>query len=266
MANDRSLIRHEASDPARRSPRLPVPRGSSNAPIHQPRSIHWTGSATTREECWDRLSVRVRDRVADRLGELIEWWATESDGGIKAVALGTRALILVTPTLNQAGRPASKLVTVNLDENSFRSAQIREAMPPRGSGYAARSDTGREPATGERPGERPGDTAASQLTRRLDPNMAGFLGLLPTRAQQLLQDPFLYGDAELSFDTHAYRSGRSQGLASTTIRTWCYLTDKRALTFCAGLGRDYNDNSGATGWELTCWRADTTGRPATGAG
>lgn len=270
MADDRSLIRRDRSDPANRAPGLPVPRGTSNAPIHQRGSLQWNFGVADREACWERLSMTIRHRVADRLGTLLEWWAAESDGGVRAVALGSRALIVITPTLNSAGRPASKLITVALDERSLRSVQIREATPQRGAGYAAGPTLVPGPAPGRpggsRPGDRPGQrptSASSSISSRLEPNMAGFLGLLPPRAQQLLQDPFLTGTAALSGDNFAYRRGMGQSLAGATIQVWGYLTDHRAVTFCAGLGHDYRDNSGAASWELTCWRLDTVPRSAT---
>jgi len=264
MADDRSLVRRDRSDPANRSPGLPVPRGTSNAPVHQRGSLQWSSVVTDREACWDRLSAGVRQRVADRLGDLLEWWAMESDGGVSAAVLGTRALIVVTPTLNPAGRPASKLVTIELDERSLRSVQIREATSPLGTGPLLGSLSPGRPA-GARPGDRPGQrpaSAGSSISGRLGSDMAGFLGLLPPRAQQLMQDPFLTGTAALSCDNFAYRRGVGQSLAGATIQVWGYLTDRRAVTFCAGLGRTYQDDSGAASWELTCWRLDATPRSA----
>jgi hypothetical protein len=68
------------------------------------------------------MPVGVRERTADRHGDLVEWWATESDGEVSAAMLGTRALIVVSPTLNAAGEPAKKLLTIPVAEGSFRTA------------------------------------------------------------------------------------------------------------------------------------------------
>lgn len=264
MTDDRSLVRRDGATPAHRPAGPLVPRGTSNVPVHRPGSIRWTDNVATREECWQRLSMGVRERTADRLGTLIEWWAQESDGGISAVALGTHALIVVSPTVNSAGLPASKLLTVNLDEQSFRTVRFRDTSP-RGVATTGRVAAGPATTPGQHPGERPGDrpSSASSLSTRLAPGMTGFLGLLPARAQQLLQDPFLDSGDELRFDCYAYLTGITRSLSGATIHTWYYLTDHRTLTFCAGVGHDYHDGVGAANWELTCWRVNAAPRQAT---
>lgn len=85
----------------------------------------------SREECWQRLSPGIQRRVHERVGTWLDWWATDQSGRVNAVVLGTRALVVVTPTVNAAGRPAYELVTVHLRESSFRSAPIHApGMPP----------------------------------------------------------------------------------------------------------------------------------------
>jgi hypothetical protein len=90
--------------------------------------------------------------------------------------------------------------------------------------------------------------------------MAGLLGLLPERAQHLLQEPFLNTDGELLQNCHATLTEAETSASGDTIQIWCYLTDRQTVTFCAGAGRDYREGVGAASWELNCWRADTPKR------
>ncbi|MEH1014409.1 hypothetical protein V6U90_15010 [Micromonospora sp. CPCC 206060] len=257
MSDNRSLQPLPSGDPVQRSARLPA-RPGSDAPVHQPGNVHWSGSGTTREECWQQLSPGLQDRVNQRIGRMLDWWATDIDGRVSAVVLGTQALVAVNPTVNGAGEPAYELVTVHLDEASFRSAPVRGPSP---------APAGREPAGSTRPGARPGSAPGSPAgpggPLRLDEGFTDVLGMLPARAQQLMQDPFLAAAHPLRSDFFAYRTGSASSLNGATIRLWCYLTDTRSLTFCAAVGHGYREGTGARAWEATCWRATT--RPGTKA-
>lgn len=257
MAEDRLPARYQNHTAAPSSDRLPT-RGVSDAPIHRPKELSFGGSAATREELWQRLSPTLHEKVNQRLGRLLQWWATEVDERVSAVALGTRALIVLSPTVNQAGRPATEINTINLDEASFRSASVTEthgATPP-GMAHVSQTAPPREP--GSPPHQRPAPTPA--LTHHVDHNVSGFLGQLPTRAQQLLQDPFLNASDELRYDYFYYRTGHGHNIGGATLYVWCYFTDLRTVTFCAGHGRDYQTPRGPASWELTCWRADVAPR------
>ncbi|MBO4210919.1 hypothetical protein, partial [Micromonospora echinofusca] len=219
--------------------------------VHQPGAVHWSGSGATREECWQQLSPGLRDRVDQRIGRMLDWWATDLDGRVSAVVLGTRALVSVNPTVNGAGEPAYELVTVHLDEASFRSAPVRGPSP-------APTERRSSAATGaHRPGSAPGSPAGPGRPLRLDEGCTDVLGMLPARDQQLMQDPFLTASAPLRSDFFAYRTGSANSLNGATIRLWCYLTDTRSLTFCAAVGHGYREGVGARAWETTCWRAST---------
>jgi hypothetical protein len=253
MANDNSLVPRGSGGPAHRSAGLPA-RVGTDAPIHQPGAMVWSGSVRTREECWDLLGPAVRSRVDERIGRLLDWWATDSDGRVSVVVFGTRALVAVRPTVNAAGRPASELVTIGLDESSFRSVAVREGATGTVPGVLRRA------GAGQRPGNGPGSSSGPPGIDRLDEGLRGFLGMLPARAQQLLQDPFLTRTEPLVGEDFAYRTGSTRSLGGATIQVWCYLTDHRSLTFCAGIGHGFRDRTGARSWELTCWRAQTAPR------
>jgi hypothetical protein len=156
------------------------------------------------------------------------------------------------------GRAATEIHTIELNETSFRSAsvtEIRGATPP-ATNQPNQTAPPREP--GSPPRQRPAPGTA--LFRHLGDGISGFLGQLPTRAQQLLQDPFLDASNELRYDYFFYRTGHGHNIGGATLYVWCYLTDLRTVTFCAGQGRGYRAPSGPASWELTCWRADVMPR------
>jgi hypothetical protein len=200
----------------------------------------------------------VHEKVNRRLGRLLQWWAAENDDRVSAVMLGTRAFIVLSPIVNEAGKPATEINTIELNETSFRSAFVTEthgATPP---GAADVNQTAPRSEPGNPPRQRHVPTRA--LVRHLDDGISGFLGQLPTRAQQLLQDPFLNASNELRYDYFFYRTGRGHNIGGATLYVWCYFTDLRTITFCAGQGRGYQAPRGPASWELTCWRADVAPR------
>jgi hypothetical protein len=251
MTGNDALQPFRPGEPAHRPTGAPV-RADSAAPVHRPGEVQWADSGASREECWQRLSPAVRARVDQRIGRMLDWWATDLGGRVSAVVLGTRALVAVSPTLNSAGHPAYELVTVHLDEASFRSAPVRGSSP----GPATRAATGAGPV-GTAPGSAPGAPSGSL---GLGTDFTNVLGLLPARAQQLMQDPFLTPAKPVRGDWYVSYTGNPASLTGAVVRLWCYLTDERSLTFCSGVGHGYRDGEGARAWEVTCWRATTLPR------
>lgn len=229
--------------PAPRGPsRLPVPAGPT--PVHQPRSLTFVDSTGTREALWERLPTKVREKVAARYGQLLDWWADDDeDGRLSAVVFGDQALVTVEPAVSGSGGSAYRVASIPLDPSSFRSAPV---TGPTGGGPSI-------PSTGPAPRGGPGSSRAPAA--RIDRSLAGFLGHLPVRAQELLQEPFRAGDRELDWRYHYQRTGSGRGLSGATLQVWCYLTDLRTVTFVAGTGSGARDGGGAESWRLTCWRA-----------
>lgn len=231
MTDDRSLV--------------PRPQGAlahpGQTPVHERAAPSWTDAPLTREECLQRLPVKVRDTVFERVGASIEWWATDLGGnGITLVAFGSKALVVVMPAPGRDGRPAFKLETVHLDEKTRCKAHLQEAASPVGA-----------PAGKGRAG--PAQRMAT---------MARFLGLLPPRAQELMQEPFLGGTDRLDSDYLIFRHGPADAPAGCTISLWGYITDRRMLTVCSGAGYGYRDGTGVRSWDLNCWRVETVARKA----
>jgi hypothetical protein len=211
-------------------------------PVYERAAPSWKDAPLTREECLQLVPVKVRDTVFERIGASIEWWATDlNSDGITLVAFGSKALVVVTPATGREGKPAFKVETIHLDERSRRRGRIQEV---------ARTAPKAAPAQEE-----------TALQRRLRP-MRQFLGLLPPRAQELMQEPFLGGTAELDNDFLIFKHGAVDATGGSTVNLWGYITDRRVLTVCSGFGYGYRDGTGVSSWDLNCWRVDTVARKA----
>jgi hypothetical protein len=232
--------------------------------------MSFTTVTASREELWDQLGATVQERVDSRIGTLIEWWADDTTGEIKATVLGDHALVAVEPMVKADGRTAYRLNTLHVDPSSFRTASV--TGPTGGDQASAKGSGGGAGPAGSGVGSRPGATPTPRppgpgrtgsdgpLARRIRPDLASLLGYLPPRAQELLQDPFLTGERSLQYDFFYLRTGSEHGLSGATLQIWCYLTDQRTLTFAAGKGYGYHDGTGAGSWSLTCWRADVVSK------
>jgi hypothetical protein len=188
------------------------------------------------------MPVKVRDTAFERAGARIEWWATDlHSGGITLVAFGSKALVVVTPAVGREGKSAFKVETIHLEDKTRRRAHIREAATP---------VTAAKPAV-----------AQEGLVKRMSP-MRRFLGLLPPRAQELMQEPFMGGTGELDSDYLIFRHGPADGPQGAMVSLWGYITDRRVLTVCSGVGHGYRDGTGVAGWDLSCWRVETAARKA----
>jgi hypothetical protein len=139
----------------------------------------------SREECWSSLPPRLRTRLAEITGEVIEWFATRhaasGDGRSRCVVLGYQALCIAEPRINPAGRPVYAVHRYELDQSSYRAVPV--SYRPQGAVAAAPSGTIRGKGLPRTVGDL-GLTATEQ----------GQLGNLPPTAQQLLQAPFAGGD------------------------------------------------------------------------
>lgn len=240
MTQDRLPAWYHAGSPARPDASAVARPGP---PLHRPRQLDFAENAPDRHEAWERISPGVRDRVDGKVGRRLEWWAQEIDGRVHATVLGTRGLVVLSPTVNRSNQPATEIRTIRLDESSLRSVRINTA----GSGSGVGGPVPSQPVG-------PPDS-------RLNGSMAGFLGWLPARAQQLMQDPFGDRSRELYFDHYYCRFGTTHSIGGAPLHIWAYITDHQVVTFCAGIGYGFRDSAGAASWDLTCWRLDVERGP-----
>jgi hypothetical protein len=146
--------------------------------LHRHGSLDFSASIATPEELWTRLGESVKAKINAKAGKIVQWWASDVDGRTAATVLGTDALIVVQPTLNNAGGPASRITAISLDAASFRHVRVQVS-----GGWRVPA----EPAADSRQDS----SGITPLERPMDPGLVDLLGHLPPRAQELIQDPFL---------------------------------------------------------------------------
>jgi hypothetical protein len=203
--------------------------------------------APLRDECWKMIGAPVRDRIRQRSGEIIEWWAGIPDGSANrpiAVVVGRNAAVFAEPQLNSEQRPVYVLAVYDLDFGSIREGPV-EHRPARDSRLRLKP----------RPG--PAPVSHGPPVQGLTDSARGVLGNLPRRAQELLQTPFLT-DEVLRCEWHY--EGSAHGLDMFGI----VLAGARELTLATGtkdIPAGHTESSAH--WSLRCYRATVTGRSGT---
>jgi hypothetical protein len=203
-----------------------------------------------RDDCWKMIGAPVRDRIRQRSGEIIEWWAgipDGSDGRPIAVVVGRNAAVFAEPRLNTEQRPVYVLAVYDLDFGSIREGPV-EHRPARDSRLRLKPRTA--PAAG--PQAPPGPPVQG-----LTASARGVLGNLPQRAQELLQAPFLTAEV-LRCEWHYEGSARRLDMFGIV------LAGAQELTLATGT-KDIPDGHTETSahWSLRCYRATVTGRSGT---
>jgi len=206
--------------------------------------------APLRDDCWKMIGAPVRDRIKQRSGEIIEWWAgipDGSDGRPIAVVVGRNAAVFAEPRLNTEQRPVYVLAVYDLDFGSIREGPV-EHRPARDSRLRLKPRTGQTPAPQAPP---------SPPVQGLTASARGVLGNLPQRAQELLQAPFLTAEV-LRCEWHY------EGSAHRLDMFGIVLAGERELTLATGT-KDVPSGHTETSahWSLRCYRATVTGRSGT---
>ncbi|HEY0641098.1 MAG TPA: hypothetical protein VGD67_25985 [Pseudonocardiaceae bacterium] len=93
---------------------------------HRAGELAFAARFVSREDAWLLLPEHVRSRVDGRIGDLVEWWADVTGGRPRAVVLGTRAFVTVTPTVNAEGGAAQAIRALPLLDGTFRTAAVAE--------------------------------------------------------------------------------------------------------------------------------------------
>ncbi|WP_433334004.1 hypothetical protein [Spirillospora sp. CA-294931] len=237
-----SIIPSRPNDPERRTGGG-LQRHGAAAPLHRRGAMDLSTGQPLRQECWDAMGQGVRDRLLQRAGNVIEWWATQDgadpSGRSMAVVFGDRALCVAEPRVNTEHKPVYALVSYVLDPGSFKNAAIDHRPLPAGARPASKG-----PSAGP---------AAPDLG--LDARARGILGNLPPKAQELLQAPFLGGQRVLRCDW--YYEGREHQLSMFML----YLAGARDVTVATGTKVVPVGHTEATAhWSLTCRRASVVKR------
>lgn len=202
---------------------------------HEAGPITFAWGARLRDECWQALEPRVRDRLHQYAGEVICWWAADDTaaGRPSATVFGSRELCFATPSFN-GDRPVYVISGYLLDPASSRTHRI-----PSGHG----------PETGLRSGEN-----VREVDIGLPDEVRGMLGNLPPRAQTLLQGPFTGGRRVESHGWHY------EGDERTLTFFALYLAGANSITLATGTKSVPPGNPGAPPeWDLTCHQARVIG-------
>jgi hypothetical protein len=201
-----------------------------------------------RQECWDSIGGRTRERLMDLAGGVIEWFAhrdsSDPDGRPYAVVFGDRGLGIAEPRISSEHRPVYAISAYLLEPGSLRHMTVEHRPPPR----AAKAPSG--PATVS-----DGPHADALGISRED---RGILGNLPPRAQELLQAPF--SAAQPVRRCHWGYEGFEHRLDMFML---C-LAGSRDVTVASGTKVIPAGHDDATAhWSLTCYRASVTRRIGT---
>jgi hypothetical protein len=220
---------------AQRGPQAPIipPAPPPAPPVHAARKLGFV-EGPGREHWWNLLDKALQQRIEQKVGRPIEWWAyrhaIEKERPY-AVVFGPKGLAVTTPMMNNAGRPANHLRVWRFDPASVRYAIVGQ-QPSGGSGKG-------------RPGHRPEATGPSTRLP-LTEDMRGFLGNLPIEAQARLQAPFL-GDYPVQESDYYYYG------TDERVNVWCYLAGARTVMFASGWRVAAADAPPqAASWQVTC--------------
>jgi hypothetical protein len=132
------------------------------------------------------MSAKIRDRLAELAGDVIEWFAehdpSSGENRPRAVVLGTRALCIAEPRIDSTGRPVYVLNRYEFAPGSHKKIPV-EYRP-------GRDDATTRQVAPQAAASLPRPTSDLGLSR----SEAGQLGNLPPAAQELLQAPFSAND------------------------------------------------------------------------
>lgn len=153
---------------------------AAGPPIHPAGEMGLSSEEKLRQECWESIGGRTRERLMDLAGGVIEWFAhrdaSDPDGRPYAVVFGDRGLSVAEPRISTEHRPVYAVSAYLLDPGSLRHVPVEHRPPPRAAAAP------------------PGPTLASAGPRAdgigISQANLGILGNLPPRVQELLQAPF----------------------------------------------------------------------------
>jgi hypothetical protein len=193
-----------------------------------------------REESWAAMSAKIRGRLTELAGDVIEWFASSdpfsTENRPRAVVLGTLALCIAEPRIDTTGRPVYELNRYDFVPGSHKTMPIMH-----------RPGTGAAVAKGGPQTERSMPQPKSQLG--LSSRELGQLGNLPPKAQELLQAPF--GSKDPVRRCEYWYSGRANHLDTYML----VLAGRHFVTAAIGTQRVPVGHTVANAhWDLTCHR------------
>ncbi|WP_433473125.1 hypothetical protein ACQPZP_30280 [Spirillospora sp. CA-142024] len=198
------------------------------------------GEGMLREEYWESIGPRTRQRLAELSGTAIEWLAgpdrSSGDGRAYAVTFGDAGLSIAEPRINTAHRPVYAISSFQFAPGSLRTVEVDHRPAPHAS-----------PSIGSN-GATPPDLGLSGEAR-------GVIGNLPPRAQELLQEPF--GRGQKILRSKWYYEGYEHNLSTFMV----FLAGAKDVTAATGSKVVPVGHTDATAhWKLFCYRATVARR------
>lgn len=195
----------------------------------------------SREESWAAMSAKIKSRLAELAGDVIEWFASadpySSENRPRAVLLGTRALCIAEPRIDATGRSVYEL-----DRYEF--------VPGSHKAIAVEHRPGRHDAAVGKVAPQTGPFVQQATTELgLSSRETGQLGNLPPKAQELLQAPF--SSQEPVRRCEYWYSGRANRLDMYMF----VLAGRHFVTAAIGTQQVPVGHTAANAhWNLTCHR------------
>jgi hypothetical protein len=227
--------------PARREPAPGTIQNGHLSAGKQDTVLHRAGelsySSGGRESAYAKLGSNAQRELRSRVGgEMLEWWAEPVSQGFYAVALGPVGLCEAKPFTRPDRKKAYRMRLLRFTPDSLTQVTWTQTE---------------EANTNERESVS-SDQAAPLLACCLSSEFCGFLGNLPDKAQQLIQE--IYAPRPDLAYSHYYEI--ESELSETIWYFWCYLADDQVLTFCSGSKVTQRAASpGLARWRATCYRA-----------
>jgi hypothetical protein len=222
----------------------PVPSSRRDGPrpqAYQGSGLPLDDRYPSRDQSWAAMSVKIRGRLTELAGDVIEWFAWRdpyaSENRPRAVILGTRAFCVAEPRIDATGRAVYELNRYEFVPGSHKTIPVTH-----------RPDLGR--GTGQRVAAQPSASLPKPKSELgLSSQDTGQLGNLPVKAQELLQAPFSSRDPVQRCEY--WYTGRANRLDTYMF----FLAGRHFVTAAVGTQQVPVGNTVANAhWSLTCHR------------
>ena len=216
-------------------------RGTPRAPLYQGSGLPLDDRIPSRDESWAAMSAKIRDRLAELAGDVVEWFASSdpyaAENRPRAVVLGKRALCIAEPRIDSSARAVYELNRYEFVPGSHKAIPVEHR--PSSGGVAS-------PRGASRPG---GSLPQTKNQLGLSSRDMGQLGNLPPKAQELLQAPFSSKDPVRRCEY--WYSGRANRLDMYMF----VLAGRHFVTAAVGTQQIPIGHTVANAhWKLTCHR------------
>ncbi|MFI6582777.1 hypothetical protein [Embleya sp. NPDC050493] len=221
--------------------------------VHVPGELPVGSGGFDREQCWDLLGPKTRERLEAQAGSKLAWWAKlDADEYAEAFVFGPLGACRAASVVRE-GRRVYLVERLRFEPDALEHRSFHSDPVERKPSKASRLFRPRRPAGGDPPPARPAVVADLGLNER----NSGVLGNLPAEVQEFLQRPFLGDDqgvvAQWYYDQRTDAMGR-------VLRVVFALMGDRDVTFATGIRTLPRGTSpDRARWELDYYHAPVRG-------